>query len=232
MEINLRYILSRVISIILLIVVVLYGFSFMKKRGRQNDIIAELKSLSSESSFFGQFTALEARKTLVRAVGLIAEANNLGVDPDVAIEKGMGLERGIFTVETRDNKTNRQIIIEKTLRSNYENFKKLGYEADFDTLQSMRDGELPPIRSGSRAGKRGEVRQIISNELSPGMDKVLANMEIVPAEAPRRGYNDFDIAAIKSLVASLASARVIERTAEKRILEELALRKEGGSLNR
>ena len=226
-----RYILSRVISIIILIVVVLYGFSYMKKRGRQNEIIGELKSLSSESSFFAQFTAVEARTTLVRAVGLIAEANNLGIDPEEAIERGMGLEKGIFSVETTEKATDRQLIIRKTLRSNYENFKKLGYVADFDTLQSMRNGELPPIRTGPRAGRRGEVRQVIGNDLSLGMDKVLANLEIRPAEQ-RKEMNDVDIAAARSLVASLGRARVIERTAEKRILEELELRKKGGSLNR
>ncbi len=222
---NLRLIITRTIFVIVLIVAGLYALSYFKKKGRQDDIVEELKSLSSESSFFGQFTGVEARRTMVRAVGLIAEANNLGLAPEETIERGLGLEKATFEMDSKDDKaTERQKLIRKTLRLNYENFRKLGYKADFQTLESMRMGELPTIQDGARAGKKAVVGVVIDERLSPGMDCVLANLEIRPAEEVRGVTTDVEIAAARALVVDLATANVIDRVAEQRILKDLEAR--------
>lgn len=220
-----RTIITRTITIILLIVVALYAISFLKKRQRQNDIVSELKSLSSDSSFFGQFSADDAKKSLIRAVGLIAEAKKFGAEPERTINRGLGIEEKYFAMDDEDAEpTIRQSIIMRTLRSNYENFLKLGYEADFHTLESMRKGELPPIRSGPRAGKRAMVGTIVDPTLSPGLDTVMANLEIRPPKVEEGVMTDIEIATAKSLVIDLENADVIEGIAEQRILKDLALR--------
>ncbi len=217
-----RYIITRAITIILLIVAVLYAVSFVKKTQRKNAIVSELKSISSESSFFRQFSASDAKKSLVRGVGLIAEAKGLGMEPETVIERGLGIEKKYFASDDdRDRPTSKQALIGATLRSNYENFRKVGYEADFHTLQSLRKGDLPPVRKGPRAGSRAEVVPIIDPTLSPGLDAVIANLEIRPKKSGDAKPTDVENAIAKRLAKDLEQAGVIDKEVSERIIAAL-----------
>lgn len=217
-----RYIITRAIFVIVLLIAVLSGFSLLKKLQRRSAIVAELKSICSDSSFFQQFYPADARKTLVRAVGLIAEGNSIGLDPDAAIDGGLGIVRKYFTTdEDRQDPSVHDKIIRNSLRSNYENLLKLGYVADFHTLKSMKDGELPPIPSGPQSGSRPEIGTIIDPALSPGMDRVIANLEIRPTRPENSPASDVEIATAKQLARDLSDARIIEESARDRILEKL-----------
>ena len=217
-----RYILTRAIFLIALLIAVLSGVSFFKKKQRQSAIVAELKSICSDSSFFQQFYPADAQKSLVRAIGLMAEANELGLTPDRAIDGGLGIERKYFTTdEDRNEPPTRDKIIRASLRTNYENFRKLGYTPDFHTLQGMKTGELPPIPSGPQAGHRPEIGTIIDPALSPGMERVIANLEVRPARPENTRPSDVEIAAAKQLARDLSDAKIIEESARDRILEKL-----------
>jgi len=219
---HIRYILSRALTAIVLIVAILYGVGMFKKKQRKDAIIADLKSVCSDSSFFRQFHAEDARKTLVRGVGLIAEAKQLGIDPDKVIDGGLGIEEKYFAMdEDKEGVPIRESIIRSSLRSNYENFLKLGYTPDFHTLQGMKDGELPPVRTGPSAGSRAEVGTIIDPNLSPGIDRVVANLEIRPPKKPGAPMTDVEIASAKQLAKNLFEAGVIEKEASDRIIESL-----------
>ena len=219
---HIRYIITRAATAILLIVALLYGYGMLKKKQRKDAIVADLKSLCSDSSFFHQFHAEDAAKALVRGVGLIAEANQLGMEPDKAIDGGLGIAENIFAVETRDEGPPiRERIIRSSLRSNYENFLKLGYTADFHTLAGMREGELPPVRTGPSAGSRAEIGVIIDPAHSPGLDRVVANLEIRPPRQAGAALTDVEIATAKRLASDLAEAGVIERQAALGIAEKL-----------
>ncbi len=218
-----RYILSRAFFLIATVVVVLSCVSFYKKKQRQAAILADLKSLSSDSSFFQQFYAEDAQKSLVRAVALIAEANGLGIAPESAIDRALGIEtKSFFAEEKPAEPTNRQEIIRTNLRANYENFLKLGYTADFHTLQAMKDGTLPPIPSGPEAGKKPVVGTFISATISPGIEKVMANLEIRPPQADGRTLTDLETASAKLLAHSLAEAKLIENPIRDKIIKALS----------
>jgi hypothetical protein len=219
---SLRYILSRTATAIFLIIAVLYGLSFLKKKQRKDSIVADLKSLSSDSSFFRQFSAKDAEKALIKAVGLIAEANQMGMDPSLVIDRGLGIEEKYFLMdEDRKGIPIREQIIRTCLRANYENFRKFGYTPDFHTLQSMKEGKLPPVRTGPLTGSRPEVGTIIAPSLSPGLDRVLANLEIRPVKPPGTPMSDVEIATAKRLAFDLRTAGVIEKSAEQRIIDAL-----------
>ncbi len=219
---HIRYILTRAVTAIVLIVAILYGVGMLKKKQRKDAIITELKSVCSDSSFFRQFHAEDARKTLVRGVGLIAEAKQLGIDPNKIIDGGLGLEEKYFAMDEDENGPPiKQTIIRSCLRSNYENFLKLGYTPDYHTLQGMKDGVLPPVRTGPSAGSRAEIGTIIDVGLSPGLDRVVANLEIRPPKKPGMPMTDVEIAAAKQLAKSLSEAGVIETAAADRITESL-----------
>ncbi len=217
-----RYILTRSITALLVIVAALYAISFVKTKQRRDSIVAELKSLSSESSFFRQFSPEDARKALVRAVGLIAEAEKTGITPELAIDRGLGIEVKYFKSDDDREPTIAEVLIRSTLRANYENFKKLGYEGDFHTLESMGSGELPTVRTGRFAGKKAEVGTIIDPALSPGLDTVLANLEIRPKRDPSTPPTDVETAIARRLATDLFDAGVIEETAKNRILSRLS----------
>ncbi len=218
---NLRYILSRTIMVILLVVLGLYGYGYVKKLQRQSSIVSELKSLSSESSFFRQFSYADAKKSLVRATGLIAEAKKLGLEPATTIDRSLGIEKKYFASDDDREPNSRDQLIRSTLRANYENFRKLGYTPDFHTLESFAAGDLPPIPSGSHKGGRAEVGTIISSALSPGLETVLANLEIRPVRDRSIPMTDVEAAIARKLADDLKSAGVIEAEALKRIESKL-----------
>jgi hypothetical protein len=218
-----RYIITRAIFILAVIVAGLSGWSFFKKKQRQSAITAELQSITSNSSFFQQFYAEEAKKTLVRAIALIAEAKSLGMSPDKTIDLGLGIKPQFFENDAEnDEPSAREKIIRDCLRGNYENFIKLGYTADFHTLDAMRKGELPSIPEGPQTGRKPEIANLIKPEISPGMEKVLANLEIRPPQADGQKPTDIQIAAAKQLARDLTSAQIIEEAVGEKIIEALS----------
>lgn len=218
-----RYIITRALFLLATVVVVLSCLSFYKKKQRQSAILADLKSLSSDSSYFQQFYAEDAQKSLIRAVALIAEANELGIPPESSIDRALGIEtKTFFSEEKPAEPTYRQQIVRTNLRANYENFLKLGYTADFHTLATMKEGALPAIPSGPEAGKKPVVGTFISATLSPGIEKVIANLEIRPPQADSRTLTDLEIASAKQLAYSLSDAKLIEEPIRDKIITALS----------
>ena len=218
-----QYIITRAAALLVLLVVVLVGFRFFKKNRREAAITKELEALTSEGAFFQQFYAEDARKSLVRAVGLIAEANSLGVAPDTAISRGLGIKPKFYVSDVRREEAPiRERIIRSCLRANYVNFLKLGYKTDFYTLDAMQKGELPPIPTGPKSGSKPVVAYLIPPALSPGLDKVVANLEIRPPQADEAPPSDVQIAAAKQLARDLTEARIIEDKVCEKIIEGLS----------
>jgi hypothetical protein len=217
-----RYILTRSAFLIALLVAVLFGLSFVKKHQRKSAIFAELQSITSDSSFFQQFYAEDARKSLARAIGLIAEATTLGVEPNAAIDRGLGIKPKFFENDAeKDEPPVREKIIRACLRGNYENFLKLGYKPDFHTLDILKNGGLPPIPAGPQTGRKPEIANLIPPAISPGLEKVIANLEIRPPQPEDRKPTDIEIAAAKQLARDLSDARIIEEPVRDRILKSL-----------
>jgi hypothetical protein len=187
----------------------------------------ELESITSDSSFFQQFYPEDARKTLIRAIGLIAEANSLGLTPDTTISRGMGIKTELFaSTANREEPPVREKIIRACLRSNYENFVKLGYKADIRTLDTMKNGALPVIPVGPQSGRNPVIANLISATLSPGMEKVIANLELRPPQADQTPPTAIEIAAAKQLACALSEARFIEEPVRDHILESLSSKPE------
>lgn len=220
---NLSYIVSRTLMLLAALVAVLFGVSFYKKKQRQNQIASELKSITSDSSFFQQFYAEQAEKTLVRAVALLVEADKLGVPPDKSIDRSLGVvSPGPFDEKKEIEPSPREKIVRTCLRGNYENFLKLGYNSDFATLSAMRSGLLPPIPTGPEAGREPVIATLIPASASPGIEKVLANLVIRPPASAKQPLTDIEIASAKRLAVDLEEAKVIEEPVRDRILKALS----------
>lgn len=223
MDTSPRYILSRAVFLILALIAVLYGMRYYQNWSRQNAIIAELKSISSDSSYYHQFYAADASKALIRAVGLIAEASKMGIPAETTIARANGTEKKTFVsdADLEDTPLKTQIVI-NNLRLNYENFVKLGYKPDFKTLADLKTGELPSIPDGPAAGQKPEVGTIIDPAESPGIDKVLANLEIRPPRTEPHVPTDLEMSAAKRLAGDLADAGIIEEKVRDRIIQGLS----------
>lgn len=222
MEPSVRYILSRALLLIGLLVALLYGFGLFKKHQRKSAIVAELSQICGESSFFRQFSADEARKTMIRAIGLLAEAESLGMTPAESIDAGLGIKTEWFENELKEDDTPMmEKIIRSSLRANYDNFIKLGFKPDFGAIQPMKEGQLPAIPSGTFAGRKPVIKTLIPAEASQGMDKVLANLELSPPDSLDKPDTDIQIAAAKQLARDLSDAGLIEQPARDRIIDHL-----------
>lgn len=218
-----RYILTRATFLIAAAFVILYGISLTKKIQRKSAIFAELRSITSDSSYFHQFYAEDAQKSLVRAVALIAEANELGTPPEKSIDRALGIDPAYFKpAEKPEEVQPRERIIRASLANNYENFRKLGYKPDFQTLANMKEGTLPPIPSGPEAGKKPVIVTLISQAASPGIEKVIANLEIRPPSRENVPPTDLQIAAAKKLINDMVEAHLIEESISSRLADSLS----------
>ena len=136
----------------------------------------------------------------------------------------MGIKPKFFDNDAeREEPPAREKIIRSCLRTNYENFLKLGYKPDFHTLDAMKNGELPPIPAGGpHSGRKPEIANLINPAISPGMEKVIANLEIRPPQTDNQKPTDIQIAAAKQLARDLSDARIIEESVRDRILDGLS----------
>lgn len=220
---NIRIILVRSAYLVGGLIVFLYVFGLYKKWNRQSDVIAALRQVTGDSSYFHQFSEDEARKTLIRALGLVAEAATLGIEPDKAIDKALGLGGEWFKNELAEDDTPQNLrIIRSSLRANYDNLLKLGFKPDYATFSALKNGDLPGIPSGSFAGRKPEIRTLIPAEISPGIEKVIANLQIVPPDSSSTKLSDIQIAAAKQLAKDLYYAQLIEEKTSIRIEKALS----------
>lgn len=228
MDPSIRYIITRAISVIALLVALIYGYGFFKKHQRKTAVIAELQTICGESSYFQQFSQEDAKKTLVRAIGLMAEADSLGMSTNDTIKSGLGQKREWFVNELdADDTPPAQQIISSSLRGNYDNFIKLGFKADFNTIKAMKNGELPFIPTGTLAGRKPIIKTLIPAAASPGIEKVIANLELAPPGSEETPLSDIQIASAKKLARDLANAHLVEQAVRDRILEFLSQPKAG-----
>lgn len=159
-------------------------------------------------------------RKIEQVVGLMEISSKEG---NRTIDGGLGIKEKYFAVdeEPEEGPPIRERLIRNCLRANYENFLKLGYATDFHTLGVMKNGELPPVRTGPSAGSRAEIGTIIDPSLSPGIDRVIANLEIRPPKNPGTPMTDVEVATAKKLAKDLSDAGVIEGEAAMRIIDSL-----------
>jgi hypothetical protein len=220
---SIRYILTRIIYVILLLLAAKYAFLFYKTQSRKHAIASELQTITTDSSFFRQFYVEDARRNLVRAMGLILEADSLGMGPDKAIDRVLGVKEELFESYEKNNEPSaREKIIRNSLRGNHDNLLKLGYTNDIQTFTEFQKGVLPPIPSGPQQGRKPHISYLIPPTLSPGLEKVIANLVIRPPQDEPRKPTDIELAAAKQLANELSQAGVIEEPVRDRIIKGLS----------
>lgn len=179
---------------------------------------AELRALAAEGAFYRQFYPADADRALLRAMAILREGELDGLAPDELLDRSLGLKSGNEDSENEPAADSR--LVRATFLNNYENCRKLGLFRDRDAASRLRDGELPHISTGPAQGATPRIARIIDPALAPGLDKVVANLEIRPPDsAPAQG--DVERNAARRLARALGEANVIDAAAVARILQAL-----------
>lgn len=211
-------ILRHAAVVALLALLAIAGLKVHRHFRDRAELAAELRSLAGEGSFYRQFYPADAERALLRAMAVLREGELDGMAPDELLDRCLGLttKRG----ETPDEPTADEQLVRSTFLNNYENCRKLGILRPRDAAQRLREGELPPIETGPARGSTPRVVRIIEPALAPGLDKVVANLEIRPPDsAPAAG--EVERNAARKLANSLGEAGVIDTAAVNRILKAL-----------
>jgi hypothetical protein len=211
-------ILRYTVLLALLGLLALVGFKVHRHFRDRAELAAELRSLASEGCFYRQFYPADAERALLRAMAVLREGELDGLAPDELLDRCLGLEvkRGQEAVDaTADDQ-----LVRSTFLNNYENCRKLGIFQPRDATTRLREGDLPPIEKGPSRGSTPRVVRIIDPALAPGLDKVVANLEIRPPDsAPVT--SDVERNAARRLVRTLGEAGVLDALTVNRILKEL-----------
>ncbi len=215
---------SRIIDILrysLFAIVLLVGALFAQKHYRQyvtkKEIVAELQSITTDSSFYRQFEAEAAHATLLRGVALIDQANKLGLAPTELFDRVFQYDKmDDFGESPSTDYPVKEELARNTLTSAYESAKRLEILGDTADLADLLDGRMPISLSGTPV-----ILPLIDPELSPGLEKIIPNLEILPADRANseRELTAIETAAARRLAKDLASAGLIENTVAEHIIE-------------
>jgi hypothetical protein len=215
---------SRIIDILrysVFAVILLVGAIFAQKHYRQyvtkKEIVAELQSITTDSSFYRQFEAEASHATLLKSVALIHQANNLGLAPTELFDRVFQYDKmDDFGESPSTDYPIKEELARNTLTSAYESAKRLEILTDAANLADLLDGRMPISLSGTPV-----ILPLIDPKLSPGLEKIIPNLEILPADRANstRELTAIETAAARKLAKDLSSAGLIESTVADSIIE-------------
>ncbi|MGB6223136.1 hypothetical protein [Haloferula sp.] len=204
----------------ILLIALLVGSLFVHKHYRRyvvkKEIVAELQGATSDSSFYRQFEAEDAEATLLRSIALMYRADQLGLTPTDLFDRVFQYDQmdSFGETRTRDYPV-KEKLVRNTLTSAYEAAKRLEL-LDPVLIVDLEDGRMPITLSGSPI-----ILPLIDPEISPGMEKIIPNLEILPSDraGTKRQLTAIETAAARSLAKDLESAGLIEGTVADRIID-------------
>lgn len=221
---------SRIIDILrysVLGIVLLIGSMFAHKHYSRHvakkEIVAEMQSITTDSSFYRQFEAETAHATLLKSIALIQQANDLGLTPTELFDRVFQYDQlDDFGGSASTNYPVKEELARNTLISAYEAAKRLEILDDTADLGDLLDGRMPITLSGTPV-----ILPLIDPELSPGLEKVIPNLEILPSDRAdsKRKLTAIETAAARKLAKDLSSAGLIENTIADRIIDHYKAKK-------
>lgn len=188
------------------------GVRNFRDNGRRVD---ELRLLTTQSSFYHQFYPEAADHALLQAMAVMHECEEDGLAPQDLLDKCFNSSKSSLSLDSSQRPADEQLV-RRSLIDNYENCRKLGLFAKRESDQRMRHGELPAITTGPSSGDTPIVARVIDASIAPGLDKVVANLEIRPPGTSRE-KNDVERAAAHQLARELTDAGIIDSAASSRI---------------
>lgn len=189
-----------------------YGSKYHKREGRKDAIVAELRTLVSEASFYRAISDKEARTTYLRGIALLSEAKRLGLEPAEVFNRVFEQKDGKSEDNDEfDNYPSREKLARETLTRAFQHAGQLGLLAGPEEVAALSRGELP------QTSPKSAIICVIDPAISPGLEKVVPNFELRPFDNKNAAPSDTDIAAARNLATDLASSQIIDRETETKI---------------
>jgi hypothetical protein len=189
-----------------------YGSKHYKKHARKEALVAEMRTAVSEASFYRSITQESARSVLLSSIAKIEEAKTLGLEPTAYFDQVFKRDSGKKTGgdEFVDYPAREKLARETLLRA-HQHAVDLGLLATLENRKAMAAGEMPEVEA------KPVIVCIIDTTISPGIEKILPNLELRPGGVKTGPPTDLEIAAGKNLAEDLYGAQIIDKDAEMRI---------------
>lgn len=206
--------LKLAIFAVLALVVFSFGSKHYKKFKRKEALVAEMRTLVSEASFYRSLTEADARGVFLKGIAKVEEARSLGLEPsdyfDLVFKQDKSKDALADEFEDRPARLK---LAQDTLLRAYQHATQLKLLETPETRLDLADGKMPDVTP------KPVIAYTIDPVVSPGLEKVVPNLELVPGDKKKEAPTDLEIAAARNLAADLYSAQIIDREAEKRITE-------------
>lgn len=193
----------------------IYGSKHYKKFARKEKLVEEMRTAISDASFYRNHEAKDAHATFLKSIAMIDEANTLGLVPTVYFDMVFKHDdAGKLTLgQDYEDYPARERLARETLLRGYQHALQFSMLEEPEQRALLAKGELP------EGDPKAVVANIIDPAVSPGMEKIVPNLEIRPAKAVGSAPTDLEVASAKELASELSAANVIEYEAEKRIVD-------------
>ena len=198
-----------------LVALILGGFimKHVKLSKKTERLASEMRTLASDTGFYRAPTVEAAQAALFKGIAMIHDAKALELEPSAYFDV-------VFRHEKKDKvglddefeQPAREKLVRDTLLRAYQQAESFGFFDSPEHLEQLRAGKMPEVTP------KPVVAPIIDPALSPGMEKIVPNLELRTASKAVGGPpTDLEVAAAKNLSADLYSARVIDSDADNRI---------------
>jgi hypothetical protein len=209
---------ASILKFALFAAIALFVGGFIMKHVNRNKktekLAAEMRTLVSDTNFYQSPTAEAAHATLYKGIALLVDAKKLGLEPGDYFKE-------VFPHDKKDkvgldDDYEDYPALEKLARDTYERaYHKAELFGMLDTpakVNELREGKMP-----DDVIPKPVVACIIDPQLSPGMEKIVPNLDLRPAGTKQTEPTDLETAIAKNLCSDLYSARKITSEADSRI---------------
>jgi hypothetical protein len=206
--------LKLAIFAVFALVVFSVGSKHYNKFKRKEALVDEMRTLVSEASFYRSLSDTDARGVLLKGIAKVEEAKSLGIGPSAYFDRVFKRDTGRDSPadEFEDHPAREKLARETLLRA-HQRAVQLKLVETPEARLDLADGKMPEVTP------KPVISCTIDPAISPGLEKVVPNLELVPGDAKEAPPTDLEIAAARNLATDLLSAQIIDREAEKRIVE-------------
>lgn len=200
---------------IILFFAFIYGSKHYKKFARKEKLVEEMRTVISDATFYRNLDPRSAHATFLKAIAMVDEANTLGLAPAAYFDLVFKHDDDLDTQLGREYEDlpARERLARETLLRGYQHALQFSLLDEPEKRALLARGELP------EGDPEPMIANIIDPAVSPGMEKIVPNLELRPAKATGTAPTDLEVAAAKELASELSAANVIEYEAEKRIVD-------------
>ncbi|WP_193211284.1 hypothetical protein [Luteolibacter marinus] len=192
------------------------GSKHYKKFARKESLAEEMRTLVADSSFYRSVSGDAARATLLKGIAMVEEARSLGLEPTAYFDLVFKHEESFLSTDTKGTEHPiREKLVRETLIRGYQHAQQLDLLGDRDAISVLREGELPDVTP------KPVFAYIIDPALSPGLEKVVPNLDLRPPGEPAKEPTDLEITAARVLAGDLQSAMIIDYEGERKITDQL-----------